>query len=29
MDAKNVDVMQVYQALKKNNIVFPGGEIKI
>ena len=29
LKAKNIDIMQVYQAIKANNIVFPGWELKL
>ncbi len=29
LKAKNIDIMQVYQAIKKNNVVFPWWELKL
>jgi len=29
LEAKNIDIMQVYESLQKNNISFPGGDFKV
>ncbi len=29
LEAKHIDIMQVYQAIKNNNLVFPGWELKL